>query len=155
MAARRHALALIRYGFVRGRRRVRGGVHRDRAQRPQAVGGDVKAVAGAASCQTTENEEPSLESAAGMAWIGGVAGVNRVDAGICPLWSSIGVAVQAGSESVPTCRAAFADAPENVTVPKFARRSTRQSPAALHDDGASAIHSADATSGFAILSFFA
>src|SRR5436190_2303882 len=87
-----------------------------------------------------------------MAWIGGAAGVNRLEGGICSLWSSIGVAVQTGSEIVPTWRAAFAEAPENVTVPKFARCSTRQSPA-LHDEGASAIHSADERSGVAILSF--
>src|SRR5438105_14812504 len=65
------------------------------------------------------------------------------------------VAFQAESAIVPVCPAATAEAPENVIVPKFVSGSVRQPPKRLHADGASAIHSADETSGEAIRSFLA
>jgi hypothetical protein len=61
---------------------------------------------------------------------------------------------QAGSEIAPVWPAAVALALTNVTVPKFARGSGTQKPLRVQAEGASAIHSADETSGDFMVSFF-
>ena len=62
---------------------------------------------------------------------------------------SIGVACQAGSVIVPAWPSAVAAARVNETEPKFASGSVRQPPGDKHEDGASAIHSAEVRSGCA------
>src|SRR5207244_7572636 len=61
--------------------------------------------------------------------------------------SSTGVTVQAASEIVPVWPSAVAEADENVTVPNFVSGSGLHLPKPSQPDGASAIHSAEETSG--------
>ena len=87
----------------------------------------------------TLNDAPSAARSLGTA---------PSDAGAC---SSIAVAAHASSTITPPCPAARAFADVKATVPKSASANVRQrSPELVHADGASAIHSAEDTSGDAM-----
>ena len=110
----------------------------------------------AAGPQETPKLEPSLESAVGVATAFAPAAPDGLDPTPPTSSSEMGVAVHAGPEIAPVCsNTAVALALTNVTVPKFVRGSGVQTPLRVQEEGASAIHSADETSGAFMLSFFA
>ena len=99
---------------------------------------------------------PSLESGPGVAVESAAAMPNRSPGnrpGELPLRVTA-VALQAGSPIGPEWPEPVADAPVNATVPKFASGSGRQPPRPPHDEGDSAIHSAEDVSGDATVTVF-
>ena len=106
------------------------------------------ASATASASHETVNVLPSVEEVPGVAPAfeassGGPKNEWKLECGT----SWIGSEAHAVSVSVPGWAFATAAILVNATVPKFARGSTWQ--CVSHSDGASAIHSADETSGFA------
>ena len=104
--------------------------------------------------QATAKDEPSLESGLGVAFAAGIVLAKRPRNRPPDVpWRFTALAAQAGSLIVPTWPFPVTDDAVKRTVPKFVSGSGRQSPRPQHEDGASAIHSAEVRSGEVIVRF--